>query len=151
MELGKIEFPKCCVFQFLEYWTMDKVQKPSNSECYTPSSEPLKIHSFSVKKGKWVNQYCNVGILYNMNTNSWCIFVLWIENAWTRPTQVKKNNNFSLKTPKNPTNNILQDYNGHFLLSMNCEQLSYKTSSYTSQQFTYCKGFYQIDFFLFCL
>jgi hypothetical protein len=27
---------------FLEYQTMDKVQKPSNSKCYTPLSEPLE-------------------------------------------------------------------------------------------------------------
>jgi hypothetical protein len=26
-----------------EYRTVDKVQKPSNSECYTPSSEPSRI------------------------------------------------------------------------------------------------------------
>jgi hypothetical protein len=29
---------------FYEYWTMDEVQKPSNSECYTPSSEPFRIY-----------------------------------------------------------------------------------------------------------
>jgi hypothetical protein len=29
-------FPKHCVFFYLEFWTMDKGQKPSNSECYTP-------------------------------------------------------------------------------------------------------------------
>jgi hypothetical protein len=29
---------------FLEYQTMDKVQKHSNSECYTPSSEPIRIY-----------------------------------------------------------------------------------------------------------
>jgi hypothetical protein len=28
----------------LEYRTMEKVQKPSNSECYTPSSEPFRIY-----------------------------------------------------------------------------------------------------------
>jgi hypothetical protein len=27
-----------------QYWTMDKVQKPINSECYTPSSEPIRIY-----------------------------------------------------------------------------------------------------------
>jgi hypothetical protein len=27
---------------FLEQWTMDKVQKLNNSECYTPSSEPIR-------------------------------------------------------------------------------------------------------------
>jgi hypothetical protein len=26
----------------LNHWTMDKVQKPINSECYTPSSEPIR-------------------------------------------------------------------------------------------------------------
>jgi hypothetical protein len=25
-------------------WTMEKVQKPSNSECDTPSSEPFRIY-----------------------------------------------------------------------------------------------------------
>jgi hypothetical protein len=32
-----------CFFWFLEYRTMDKVRKPSNFECYTPSSEPFSI------------------------------------------------------------------------------------------------------------
>jgi hypothetical protein len=35
--------------RFLEYWTMGKVQKPSDSECYTPSSEPFRIYQFSIK------------------------------------------------------------------------------------------------------
>jgi hypothetical protein len=26
------------------FWTMDKVQKPSNSECYTPLSESFRIY-----------------------------------------------------------------------------------------------------------
>jgi hypothetical protein len=29
---------------FLEYWMMDKVQKLTNSECYTPLSEPTRIY-----------------------------------------------------------------------------------------------------------
>jgi hypothetical protein len=29
---------------FLEYRTMDKVQNPSNSECYTPSPDPFRIY-----------------------------------------------------------------------------------------------------------
>jgi hypothetical protein len=29
---------------FLEYRMMDKVQEPSNSVCYTPSSEPFRIY-----------------------------------------------------------------------------------------------------------
>jgi hypothetical protein len=32
---------------FLECWTMDKVQKLSNSECYTLSSEPFRIYLFN--------------------------------------------------------------------------------------------------------
>jgi hypothetical protein len=32
----------------LEYRTMDKVPNPSNPECYTPSSEPFRIHSRSL-------------------------------------------------------------------------------------------------------
>jgi hypothetical protein len=32
------------ILEFLVYWTMDKVQKPINSECYTPSSEPIRIY-----------------------------------------------------------------------------------------------------------
>jgi hypothetical protein len=39
-----IRFPKRCVFKFLKYRTMGKVQKPSNSEYYTPSSEPFRIN-----------------------------------------------------------------------------------------------------------
>jgi hypothetical protein len=27
----------------LNHWTMDKVHKPTDSECYTPSSEPFRI------------------------------------------------------------------------------------------------------------
>jgi hypothetical protein len=31
-------------FYFLECRTMDRVQESSNSECYTPSSEPFRIN-----------------------------------------------------------------------------------------------------------
>jgi hypothetical protein len=31
---------------YLERRTMDKVQKPNNPECYTPSSEPFRIYLF---------------------------------------------------------------------------------------------------------
>jgi hypothetical protein len=39
-----VRFPKRCVLYSFnnERW---KVQEPSNSECYTPSSEPFKIYS----------------------------------------------------------------------------------------------------------
>jgi hypothetical protein len=39
----QIQFPKRCVLQFLEYQMMDQVQKPSNTECYMPLSEPCRI------------------------------------------------------------------------------------------------------------
>jgi hypothetical protein len=32
------------MFYFLEYRTMENVQKPSNSVCYTPSPEPFRIY-----------------------------------------------------------------------------------------------------------
>jgi hypothetical protein len=38
-ELEKLENTK-----FLELWTMDKVQDPINSECYTPSSEYFRFN-----------------------------------------------------------------------------------------------------------
>jgi hypothetical protein len=36
----------------LEYRTMGKVQKPSDPECYTPSSEPFRIYYNLVRKDK---------------------------------------------------------------------------------------------------
>jgi hypothetical protein len=44
----QIQFPTRCVpsVLFLEHRTMDKVQKPGNSECYTASSEPFRIYMF---------------------------------------------------------------------------------------------------------
>jgi hypothetical protein len=32
------------VFCFLEYRTLDKVQKPNSPECHIPSSEPFKVY-----------------------------------------------------------------------------------------------------------
>jgi hypothetical protein len=32
-------------YSYLEYLTVDKVQKPSDSEWYTPSSEPFTIYT----------------------------------------------------------------------------------------------------------
>jgi hypothetical protein len=36
--------------------TMDKVRNPSNSVCYTPSSEPYRIEMFSVYGGKCLSR-----------------------------------------------------------------------------------------------
>jgi lipocalin len=43
-----IQFPKRRVFCFLEYRTMEKVQKPNNSVYCTPSSENLWIYNKTV-------------------------------------------------------------------------------------------------------
>jgi hypothetical protein len=40
----QIRFPKRRVFYFLEYRTMEKVHKPSNSDCYTPPTELFRIY-----------------------------------------------------------------------------------------------------------
>jgi hypothetical protein len=42
-ENGNIQFPKRRAFLYLEFWTVVKVQKPSNSECCTPPSEPFRF------------------------------------------------------------------------------------------------------------
>jgi hypothetical protein len=36
---------------YLEFWTMNKVHKPSNSECYTPQSEPFRFHKITFAFG----------------------------------------------------------------------------------------------------
>jgi hypothetical protein len=45
----QVQFPKLCVFLYLEFRKVDKVQKQSNSEWYTPSSE-----SFSLYNDRWL-------------------------------------------------------------------------------------------------
>jgi hypothetical protein len=39
-EEGNIPFLKCC---FTKFWMVDKVCKPSDSECYAPLSEPFRL------------------------------------------------------------------------------------------------------------
>jgi hypothetical protein len=34
-----------CFLSYLEVQTMDAVHKPSDAECYTPSSEPFRLYS----------------------------------------------------------------------------------------------------------
>jgi hypothetical protein len=36
-------FPSSGILKITEHRTMEKVQNPSNSVCYTPSSEPFKM------------------------------------------------------------------------------------------------------------
>jgi hypothetical protein len=40
----RFSFPNSFFSSFLEYRTMNRVEKPSNSECYTSSSEPFRIY-----------------------------------------------------------------------------------------------------------
>jgi hypothetical protein len=44
LPLKRSNINKRDVFLFVEYRTMDKVQKLNNSECYTPSSEPFRMN-----------------------------------------------------------------------------------------------------------
>jgi hypothetical protein len=49
---------------------MDKVQKPSNSECYTPSSEPFRIYlNFSHLEIKSVNRSLTIEKADMLNNN----------------------------------------------------------------------------------
>jgi hypothetical protein len=56
LEDGNMHFPKRHFYYFLEYRTMGKVQKPSNSECYMPSSEPFRIYIYRVFRAQadWI-------------------------------------------------------------------------------------------------
>jgi hypothetical protein len=40
-------FRKIVFSSYLEFWTVDKSHKPSDSECYTPSSEPIRIYWYT--------------------------------------------------------------------------------------------------------
>jgi hypothetical protein len=50
----QIQFPKRCVLWFVEIRTMDKVQKLSSNECYTPSSEPLRMYEEFISRQKYI-------------------------------------------------------------------------------------------------
>jgi hypothetical protein len=43
--LGFVLCPSSGILKTREHRTIGKVQKPGNSECYTPSSEPFRIYS----------------------------------------------------------------------------------------------------------
>jgi hypothetical protein len=67
----QIQFPKCCVFWFLEYRVMDKVQKLSNSKYYTPFSGLFRIYEMS--------DVCTT----RLHSHFWVSFLLWSSNIWT--------------------------------------------------------------------
>jgi hypothetical protein len=70
-----IQFPKRCVFYLVEYRTMGKVQKPSNSEWYTPSSEPFRMY-----------------LILNVGQQDWRLlpYIMWIRVVWYMVTSVSK-------------------------------------------------------------
>jgi hypothetical protein len=42
-EGNRSSFRNVVFYSYLEFRTMNKVQKPSDSDCYTPSSEPFRF------------------------------------------------------------------------------------------------------------
>jgi hypothetical protein len=48
------EFEISGKLSYLEFRTMDKVHKPSDSECYTPSSEPFRFYFYDF----WFSVLC---------------------------------------------------------------------------------------------
>jgi hypothetical protein len=46
---------RSCYLVILDFWTMDKVQKPISSQCYRPSSEPFRIITNVSKQSVWEN------------------------------------------------------------------------------------------------
>jgi hypothetical protein len=69
----QIQFPKRCVFQLLQFWTMAKVHKPSGSGSYTPSSEPFRIYLTTILFTWFVciicKQLCASSYVYISNFN----------------------------------------------------------------------------------
>jgi hypothetical protein len=43
---GNMQFLKHCVFQYLEFWMMDKVKKHINSEFYVINGPVIEVNSF---------------------------------------------------------------------------------------------------------
>jgi hypothetical protein len=70
METDPVSETSC--FYSQKYWTMGKIQNPSNFMCYTPSSEPYKIYLynlcwmgrliFAIKKTTWHSNSLTVNI-----------------------------------------------------------------------------------------
>jgi hypothetical protein len=73
---------KLCSLVFLEY-QMDKIQKPSNSECYTPLSEPFRIYPWH---SAWTEEQPLP--LYDFRTRQ-CILAR--ENVCTVKEQIETN------------------------------------------------------------
>jgi hypothetical protein len=46
---NRSSFQNVVFYNHLEFWTMDSVHEPSDSESYTPSSEPFRFHLYNSK------------------------------------------------------------------------------------------------------
>jgi hypothetical protein len=85
----QIQFPKRSV---LNNWTMDTVQKLSNSECHTPLSEPFKIYTGSVLWGEWGSWRETLWVipvwrcfsLYCQQIPGHCTWGVWEQNTQQR-------------------------------------------------------------------
>jgi hypothetical protein len=63
-----IQFPKRCVLQYLEYLTLDKVQKPSDSDLQESLRRPFPMnHCSFLSKGKQTNSSKYVMRIYKKN------------------------------------------------------------------------------------
>jgi hypothetical protein len=51
-------FQNVVFFSYLEFWTMDKVHKSSDSECYVPSSEPFIFYLNCLLRLQYVWGFC---------------------------------------------------------------------------------------------
>jgi hypothetical protein len=64
-----VQFPKRCVFQFLDDRTTNKVQKPTNSECYTSLSERNISYLLKELSPSW--EAANCAATQELPTNLW--------------------------------------------------------------------------------
>jgi hypothetical protein len=90
---------------------MDKVKKPSNSECYTPSSEPFRIDLivvFFIYSG-WVRlsplgTSALIGLLYQPRMTWWWVWSSrWNENWQMKPKYSEKTCPTATFSTTNPT------------------------------------------------
>jgi hypothetical protein len=76
---------------YLEFWTMDKVHNPSDSECYTPSSEPFIFYMWWLVYSKcsvlliiWANWGGVGGTNIRTHTILKCMHCIWFVSKTVR-------------------------------------------------------------------
>jgi hypothetical protein len=62
-----------CSSVFLEYRTIDKVQKPNSPECHIPSSEPFKVYVMASSSVHW-RADCYLVTSYNIRPTVACVY-----------------------------------------------------------------------------